>query len=128
MTLVETMSPPLTPSVDCVLNRKWRSDVGPRPEICGVIGGAKSKASVQGKTNSDMLRGGLCQYQVPRTPGQGLLDDKLAHFTKACCVIIFYRLLQSTDTFYRNALNMPGQCPCTDPADEHGIKNMSKEH
>lgn len=35
MTLVETMSPAVTPSVDCVLNREWRSDTGtPGPELC----------------------------------------------------------------------------------------------
>lgn len=29
MTLVETMSPTVTPSVDCVLNREWRIGTGP---------------------------------------------------------------------------------------------------
>lgn len=69
------------------------------------------------------------QYQVPRTPGRGLWGDKLPDFTNVSCMIIFYRLQQRTDTFHRNALHMPRQCPCVDwaPVNGHGIKkDMTK--
>lgn len=36
MTLVETMSPPVTPSVDCVLNRNGGEVRGPGPELCSI--------------------------------------------------------------------------------------------
>lgn len=73
MTLVETMSPAVKPSVDCVLNREWRSGTGPRARAMQLfLGRAKSKASVRRKgCNWAELCKVLCQYQVTRTAARG---------------------------------------------------------
>lgn len=73
MTLVETMSPPVTPSVDCVLNRKGGEVRGPGARAMQHLSAGRSPRLVSaGRMNSGELRGVLCQYQVTRTAARGL--------------------------------------------------------
>lgn len=66
MTLVVTMSPPMTPSVDCVFNR---------------IGRTCRNMQHYCEGTDSFRHHTLCQYQVPRTPRHGPCDGQLAHFT-----------------------------------------------
>lgn len=102
MTLVETMSPPVTPSVDCVLNRNGGRDAGPRPELCSIIGRAKSKANVRGK---DEFRWAPQRSEsIPGAKDSSTGTARRAVFTNVCCMIIFNRLQETTGTFSKDPL------------------------
>lgn len=77
MTLVETMSPSVTPSVDCVLNRNGGEVRGPRARAMQHLSAGRSpRRGSAGRMNSGELCGLLCQYQVTRTAARGLGGER----------------------------------------------------
>lgn len=101
MTLVETMSPAVTPSVDCVLNREWRSDTGaPRPELCSFSLAGLSQVK-GGRLQEGVKCGRGLQSSVSisgdKDSSSGAVSEAGRSSGRFCCRIIFHRAHKSAE-------------------------------
>lgn len=67
-----------------------------------IISRAKSKANVQGK--DEFRRAPQSSTLIPGAKDSSTGTVRLAVFTNVCCMIIFYRLQESTDIFSKAPL------------------------
>lgn len=93
------MSPAVTPSVDCVLNREWRSDTGtPGPQLCSF---SLARAEPSQRWDWAEFCRVLCQYKLTRTA----VSEAGRSGRRFCCRIIFH--WAHRDILCRNALDVP---------------------